>query len=149
MHRKSHVSSTPATTRRRVPCTRRRHSDHSAVLTRRVDDVDVGVFPHGVRGCRLNRDSALALQLHGIHDGADSILTFHLRRKERKNLLRGSSLKILHVQTTRYTLSPFFRAVKRRRRGRIAHNSSSTNKPELFCSFICHFDAVCSPEGHS
>lgn len=81
-----------------------RNNNHNAfrtVVTWCVDDVDVGVFPHGVRGRRLDCDPALPLELHGIHDSSDSILTFHLRKKGKiklRSVVLESLPRISHVQ---------------------------------------------------
>lgn len=106
VYRKSPISSTWLINIKTAPHAvyNQRNSNRNAfrtVVTWCVDDVDVGVFPHGVRGRRLDCDPALPLQLHGIHDSSDSILTFHLRKKGKiklKNVVPESLLRSLHVQ---------------------------------------------------
>ena len=44
-----------------------------------INDVDVVIVPHGVCGGRLNGDSPLSLQLHGVHDSPDPVLALHLK----------------------------------------------------------------------
>jgi hypothetical protein len=64
-------------------------------LTWRVYDVDIDVFPHGIRSCWLDRDPSLPLQLHGIHDSANSIFTFHLNMNTRTHIFLSSQKEIL------------------------------------------------------
>src|SRR4029453_10124597 len=47
-------------------------------VPRRVDDVDVMVLPRAVRGGGLDRDPALALEVHRVHDGTAAVLPLHL-----------------------------------------------------------------------
>jgi hypothetical protein len=54
------------------------HLDGEVDVPRGVDDVDLMVEPLGVRRRALDRDPALALQLHRVHGGADAVLALHL-----------------------------------------------------------------------
>lgn len=47
-----------------------------------VDDVNVVILPHGVRGGGLDGDASLSLQLHGVHGGSDAVLPLHLHTAE-------------------------------------------------------------------
>ena len=44
----------------------------------RVDDIDVRTAPGAVGGSRRDGDAALALELHGVHGGANFVLAAHL-----------------------------------------------------------------------
>lgn len=46
-------------------------------VPRRIDDVDVMVLPQCVRCRRLDRNTTLSFQLHGIHSGAHVILSLY------------------------------------------------------------------------
>ena len=61
-----------------VPCSAT-HLDGEVNVTGGVDDVDVQVLPPAKRGCRLDGDALLTLQVHAVHLGAHTILAAHLR----------------------------------------------------------------------
>lgn len=47
--------------------------------TRRVDDIDVMIFPHGEGCSTLDGDATLSFELHAVHHRPNTIFTAHLR----------------------------------------------------------------------
>ena len=54
------------------------HLDGEVDVPGRVDEVDRVVAPLHVGGRRGDGDAALALEVHGVHGGADAVLALHL-----------------------------------------------------------------------
>ena len=54
------------------------HLDGEVHMTRGIDDIHMVLVPLAVGGRARDGDAALALQVHGVHLGADAVLAFDI-----------------------------------------------------------------------